>query len=189
MMPISGPAATPTEPGLRARGGSGFEAIWCDASVMPYASITGAWNVSSSSAITCGGSDADDERTKRSGFRAMLSWLRLARARIAWCIVGTAVYQVGWAASSQAKKRKALKPGVQNTDAPAASDESVAAISPWMWNSGMMFMQRSAGVSASVWLMWRAEAVRLLWLSGTCFGREVVPEVWSTSAISSGWAR
>src|SRR6266536_1511464 len=133
---------------------------------MPYASITGAWNVSSSSAITCGGSDADDDRTKRSGFLAMLSGLRLARDRIAWCIVGTAVYQVGCASSSQAKKRRALKPGVQNTDAPAASDESVAAISPWMWNRGMMFRQRSDEVSVSVWLMCRADAVTLRWLSG-----------------------
>src|SRR5436190_13469515 len=168
MIATSGPAATPTEPGLRARGGSGFEAIWCDASVMPYASITGAWNVSSSWAVTDGGSDADGDLMKRSGLRSMISRFRSARVRIAWCIVGTAVYQVGWASSSQAKKRSALKPGVQNTDAPTASDESVAAISPWMWNSGMMFMQRSADVSASVWLMWRAEAVRLRWLSGTC---------------------
>ena len=31
----SGPAAIPTEPGLRGAGGSGLEAIWCVASVMP----------------------------------------------------------------------------------------------------------------------------------------------------------
>jgi hypothetical protein len=62
---------------------------------MPYASITGHPKVASSWAITCGGSDADDDRTKRSGFLAMLSGLRSARVRIAWCIVGTAVYQVG----------------------------------------------------------------------------------------------
>src|SRR3954454_5293466 len=132
MIATSGPAATPTEPGLRARGGSGFEAIWWAASVIPYASMTGHLNVSSSWAITWGGSDADDDLMKRSGFLAMLSGLRSARVRIAWCIVGTAVYQVGWASSSQAKKRRALKPGVQKTEAPAASDESVAAIRPWM---------------------------------------------------------
>ena len=34
-------SATPTEPGLRSPGGSGFEAIWWLASVMPYASSIG----------------------------------------------------------------------------------------------------------------------------------------------------
>jgi hypothetical protein len=54
--------------------------------------------------------------------RAMISALRAARARIAWCMVGTAVYQVGRASSSQPKKRSASKPGAHQTDAPAASD-------------------------------------------------------------------
>ena len=99
-------------------------------------------------------------------------------------MVGTAVYQVGFTSSSWAKKRSALKPGVQDTDAPAAIDDSVAAISPWMWNSGMMFMQRSAGVSASDSAMWRADAARFAVDSGTILGRAVVPEVCSTSAIS-----
>ncbi len=66
MIATSTPAPRPTAPGLRWPGGSGFVAIWCDASVMPYASITGAPKVSSSSAITVGGSDAEDERMKRS---------------------------------------------------------------------------------------------------------------------------
>ena len=35
MMATSGPAAMPTEPGLRGCGGSGLDAIWCAASVMP----------------------------------------------------------------------------------------------------------------------------------------------------------
>ena len=35
MMPILTPVPGPTEPGLRAAGGCGFEHIWCDASVMP----------------------------------------------------------------------------------------------------------------------------------------------------------
>ena len=34
-MATSGPAATPTVPGLRSLGGNGLEAIWCVASVMP----------------------------------------------------------------------------------------------------------------------------------------------------------
>ena len=82
---------------------------------------------------------------KRSAAAATASALRAARARIAWCMVGTAVYQVGFASPSQAKKRSALKPGVQKTLPPAASDESTAAISPWIWNSGMMLRQRSSG--------------------------------------------
>ena len=54
-----------------------------------------------------------------------------------------------------------------------------------MWNSGMTLRQRSSGVSASVVRMWRAEAARLRCSSGTILGREVVPEVCSTSATSS----
>ena len=50
---------------------------------------------------------------KRSAAAASASSLRAARARIAWCMVGTAVYQVGFASPSQWKKRSALKPGVQ----------------------------------------------------------------------------
>ena len=34
-MAISAPAGTPTEPGCRAAGGSGFEVIWWLASVIP----------------------------------------------------------------------------------------------------------------------------------------------------------
>ena len=34
--------------------------------------------------------------------------------------------------------------------------------------------------------MWRADAHRLAWLSGTNLGREVVPEVCSNSAVSPG---
>src|SRR6185312_4782284 len=99
-------------------------------------------------------------------------------------MVGTAVYQVGFTSSSQAKKRSALKPGVQLTDAPEASDDSTAAIRPWMWNSGRMLRQRSFGFSARVPPMCRAEAARLAADSGTILGRAVVPEVWSTSAAS-----
>ena len=47
-------------------------------------------------------------------------------------MVGTAVYQVGLASSIQAKKRSALKPGVQNTRPPADSGASTPAIRPWM---------------------------------------------------------
>ena len=59
-------------------------------------------------------------------------------------MVGTAVYQVGCASSSQPKNRSALKPGVQTTEAPAAERAPAPPpIRPWMWNSGMMLRQRS----------------------------------------------
>ena len=61
----------------------------------------------------------------------------------------------------------------------------VAAISPWMWNSGITFRQASSGESSRVRAMLPAEAVTLPWVSGTIFGRAVVPEVCSTSATSS----
>ena len=113
MMAISDPAASPTEPAMRLAGGSGLLAIWCAASVMPYDSISGAPKTRSISAITCGGMDDDDERMKRNGCAAITSALPDARPRMAWCMVGTAVYQLGLHSRIQAKKRKALKPGVQ----------------------------------------------------------------------------
>ena len=112
--------------------------------------MTGQPNAVSSSCMTGAGSEAEDERMKRSLRRSRISLLRSARARIAWCMVGTAVYQLGWDSSSQAKNFSALKPGVQTTLPPAAMVESTAPISPWIWNSGMMLRQRSAGVRASV---------------------------------------
>ncbi len=125
---------------------------------------------------------------KRSGFAAIVSRFREARARIVWCMVGTAVYQVGRASPSQWKKRSALNPGVANTLPPAASDDITAATSPWMWNSGMMLRQRSSAVRDSVRPMLAADAARLAWVSGTSFGRDVVPDVWSRSAMSPGSA-
>ncbi len=111
------------------------------------------------------------------------------RIRMAWCMVGTAVYQVGATSVSHSPNLNALKPGVQHTAAPADSDAVTAAISPWMWNSGMMLRQVSAGPKPSVAAMCRAEAATLPLLSGTIFGRAVVPEVCSTSAGSPGRAR
>jgi len=35
MIAIFTPVPGPTDPGLRAAGGSGFDAIWCDASLIP----------------------------------------------------------------------------------------------------------------------------------------------------------
>ena len=74
--------------------------------------------------------EADDDRMKRSRPLAIVAWLRPASPRIAWCIVGTAVNHDGLASSKWAKNLNALNPGVQHTDAPAASEDSTAAISP-----------------------------------------------------------
>ena len=45
-------------------------------------------------------------------------------------MVGTALYQVGSASSSQAKKRSASKPGVQYTEPPLARVASTGAMRP-----------------------------------------------------------
>ena len=90
---------------------------------------------------------------------------------------------------SSAKNLSALKPGEQHTSAPADSGASSEAIKPWMWNSGMIDRLRSPGVSASVCLTFLADAHTLRWASGTIFGRDVVPDVCSTSAMSSGSAK
>ena len=52
---------------------------------------------------------ADEERIStaaraRSGRRSVVGPLTAARAKIDWCTVGTAVYQVGWNSSIQSKK-------------------------------------------------------------------------------------
>ena len=75
--------------------------------------MTGALKVASSSAKTCGGKEEEEERMKRSGTLAMTSLLLAERDKIAWCMVGTAVYQVGLTSSIWLKNFKALKPLVQ----------------------------------------------------------------------------
>src|ERR1700729_1915326 len=62
MMPILTPVPGPTEPGLRSAGGCGFDDIWCEASVIPYASRTGTPNTRSICAIISAGSDALQDR-------------------------------------------------------------------------------------------------------------------------------
>ena len=150
---------------------------------MPYASITGTPNASSRSSCTRGGSGAEDDRTKRRDGDA-----RRFRASTAWCMVGTAVYQVGSSSDSQPWNDGAWKPGVQMTLAPAESEERSAATRPWMWKSGITLRQRSPGVSSSVAATLPADSVSRRWVSGTIFGRAVVPDVWRTSAVSSSRA-
>ncbi len=93
---------------------------------------------------------------------------------------------VGCASRIQPKNFSASKPGAQQIEAPAESEDETAAIRPWMWNSGITLRQRSCGVSASVAAMCRAEAAMLDCSSGTTLGRDVVPEVCRISATSSG---
>src|SRR5208282_3168350 len=99
---------------------------------MPYDSRTGTLNTFSSSCITCGGSEEDEERIRRRRLAATISTLRGARPRIAWCIVGTAVYQVGFVSANHRKNFSASKFGAQAIDAPAAMLDSTAPIKPWM---------------------------------------------------------
>ncbi len=73
--------------------------------------------------MTAGGSGADDERITRNG-RPGVAAPAAMRARIAWCIVGTAVYQVGAVCAIQSKNSTAENAGVHTLDAPAASDDS-----------------------------------------------------------------
>src|SRR5262249_32079970 len=127
---------------------------------MPYASITGAPKTPSRDAATCGGRAAEDERTKRRRRREITPAFRDARASTAWCIVGTAVYQVGSSSFIQSKKEGASKPGEQATLPPAESDARSAATSPWMWKSGMTARHRSAEVSASDRATLRADDAR-----------------------------
>ena len=87
-----------------------------------------------------------------------------------------------------AEKVQRVEARVQLTEAPAAMLESVAAIRPWIWNSGMMFMHTSSGVRCSICPMLRADAATLRCHSGTILGRAVVPEVCSTSTTSSASA-
>ena len=75
-------------------------------------------------------SEDDDERIKRSEQSLMTSRFFAARVRIAWCMVGTAVYQVGRASAIQEKNFRALKPVVQQTSPPADSGARMPAIRP-----------------------------------------------------------
>src|SRR5919201_1795862 len=71
-----------------------------------------------------------EEGTKRSRYLANRSPLCRAWASIAWCIVGTAEYQVGRNAVSHAGKLLTSNPEVHTTLAPAASDATNVACRP-----------------------------------------------------------
>src|SRR5687767_10455616 len=103
-------------------------------------------------------------------------------------MVGTPVYHVGFTSASHPKNLSALNPVVQKTSPPADRGASKAAIRPWMWNSGMITRARSSSLRASDSLTLYADAHTLRCDSGTILGRDVVPDVWRTRAISSGEA-
>src|SRR5262249_20575885 len=100
--------------------------------------------------MICGASEDEDERMKRSGLALMTSVLFAARERMAWCMVGTAVYQVGRTSAILVRRRGAVTPVVQQTWPPADKGANVPAIRPWIWNSGMILSPRSAFENASV---------------------------------------
>ena len=105
--------------------------------------MRGALKHASSSSITFVGIEELEERIKRRGLFLIMSKLLFALVKIVWCIVGTAVYQVGFTSSIQAKNFNALNPGEQDTYAPADKGANIPAISPCIWKSGMIFRPRS----------------------------------------------
>ena len=118
----------------------------------------------------------------RSLWRATDSGRPRARSSTAACIDGTAVYHVGSSSSSQSKKCTWWKPGAHATEPPARREARRAVTRPWMWKSGMTFRHRSDGSSRSVSATFRAETASWRCVSGTSFGRDVVPDVWSARA-------
>src|SRR4051812_9465486 len=110
MMPTSTFTPGPTLPGLRAPGGSGLDVIWCDASVMAYASSTGAPKRASSRPMVDGARAELHERMKR---KPLLCGAPSASARLSstWWIVGTAEYHVTRCALAVGQKVLALNRG------------------------------------------------------------------------------
>ena len=126
---------------------------------------------------------------KRSFAAATASGLRAARARIAWCMVGTAVYQVGFASPSQRKEAQRIEAGRAERAAAGRERGEHGRDQP-------VDMEQRHDVEAAVVRRQRQRradmaggGARLAWLSGTSFGREVVPEVWRRSATSPSSAR
>ena len=146
MMPILTPVPMPTVPGLRSAGGSGLDAIWCEASVIPYASSTGAPNRDSSWCIVSGDSADELERMNLS-FSAPGG--RSPRLRISsiWCIVGTAEYQVAPWSWTVGQNVRGSNFGGTTTVPPERNVAIVEAMRPWMWNSGMTQSATSLGAS------------------------------------------
>ena len=136
----------PTEPGLRAAGGSGLDAIWCEASVMPYASSTGAPNVASSSGIVSGASDALLERMNR---RLSAPAGRVARFALrAAADASSAPPSTRWPViACRRPERQRVEPRRHDDRAAVANVASVEASKPCTWNSGITHSATSSPVS------------------------------------------
>src|SRR5260370_30144289 len=111
-------------------GGSGVDAIWCEAAVMPYASSPGAPKSASSFSPVSTGSGALHERTKRSDSAPEGLVAEPARARMSWWIVGTAEYHVAWWSRTVRQNESGLKRAGVTTVPPESSVESVDATRP-----------------------------------------------------------
>ena len=110
---------------------------------------------------------------------------RLAADNNARWIVGTAVYQVGRKSVSQPKKAAGSNPWVQTTLDPAANAASSPENRPCAWNRGRTFSNRSCDPSANVAPTLWADRQTLACVSGTIFGRDVLPEVNKIKAWSA----
>ena len=184
----SGPAGRPTNPAFCCFGGNGLEVIWCVASVIPYASITGQLKTSFKSLNTAGGKDADDDLINLSLSSLAISEFLRALNKIVWCIVGTPEYQFIFSDFARSRNLIALNPSDAQTEAPALIDEAKIAIRPWIWKSGIIFRQWSLSERFKLLEIYSAEEKIFLFVKGTIFGLDVVPDVWSTndSSFSSG---
>ena len=91
---------------------------------MPYDSITGQWKVFSTSCIVVDGKGAELDLINLNFVCAIISEFLFARERIAWCIVGTALYHVGENTLSHEKNFKALNPVEAKTFPPENKEES-----------------------------------------------------------------
>jgi hypothetical protein len=75
--------------------------------------------------------DAEEDRiSRRPFFRTVSRSASPALPRMAWCMVGTAVYQVGAIWAIQSKKSGAMNPGVHTTDPPEDREARRAATRP-----------------------------------------------------------
>ena len=72
------------------------------------------------------------------------------------------------------EEMEGVEAGVQQTAAPAWRELRTAAISPWMWKSGITCRQRPPTSAPGSQRCCRPRLTRVVWVSGTIFGREVV---------------
>ena len=136
--------AIPTEPGIRAPGGSGFDAIWWLASVIPYASSIGTPYACSARSSSAGDSAELHDRANR---RLAGGPSPSARSRIIWCSVGPADSQVAPCSRAWVQNPRGVNRRGTITEPPPASAANVEATSPCTWNSGITQNDTSDGPS------------------------------------------